>query len=88
MMKFAASNGSVGSTPGLSTLTRFVCSIPNRSTSGVLMIPGGKVPPSPTGATYPGPWIVSIVLLGSACISRCVTVLWLMWLTVREVRIA
>ncbi len=29
--------------------------MPNRSTSGVLMISGGKCPPKPIGATNPGP---------------------------------
>ena len=36
-------------------LSRLVLSIPYRSTCGVNMIPGGKCPLIPTGATNPGP---------------------------------
>ena len=66
-------------------LSRFVCSMPNRSTCGVCAIAGGKCPPMPTGATKPGPRIVRSETFGFDCISRCVIVDWLMFRIVREV---
>ena len=68
-------------------LSRFVCSMANKSTCGVLGIPGGKCCPTPIGATNPGPRTVESgsLMLGFDCTSRCVIVLWLMLRTVRDV---
>src|SRR6516165_3228751 len=72
----------------LTKLSRLVCSMPNRSTSGVKETPGGKCPPTPIGATYPGPYRGDVLSVrsGLESTSRWVTVDWLMNWMVREVR--
>ena len=68
-------------------LSRLVCSIANRSTSGVFEMPGGNCPPTPIGATKPGPRIVELGsgIFGFDSTSRWVIVDWLINRTVREV---
>jgi hypothetical protein len=75
--------------------------MPNRSTGGVCRTPCGKCPPTPIGATKPGPKVLAIgcdesnglLFVGSVgsgtvgfdSTSRCVTVDWLRLRIVREV---
>ena len=59
-------------------LSRLVLSMSNKSTCGVNMMPGGKWPLIPTGATNPGPYSVEspfgLGTSGLDCTSRWVIV--------------
>src|SRR4051794_40311216 len=73
--------------PGLTMLSRLVCSIRNRSTWGVNWMRGGKWAFLPTAATNPGPRSGELGsgMFGFDWISRWVMVDWLMNWMVREV---